>query len=353
MTEKQPLTIGSHRLGAGCPPLIIAELSGNHNGSLDRALELVDVAADAGAHAVKLQTYTADTMTIDLSDREFFISDPGSLWEGESLYALYQKAMTPWEWHKPIFDRCRERGVLGFSSPFDATAVEFLEELGVPCYKVASFENIDLPLIRKVSATGKPVIISTGMATIGEIDEAVTAAREAGCKDLVLLKCTSSYPAPPENSNLANIPHMAEMFDCHIGFSDHTLGIGVAVAAAAFGAVVIEKHFTLRRDEGGVDAAFSSEPDELAAMVQETARAAVAFGDVRYGPSEADTKSLQFRRSLYIVEDMKAGEVLTPANLRAIRPGLGLPPKFIGQLMGRKIARDIARGTAASWDIFT
>ena len=352
MTEKKPLTIGSHRLGPGCPPLIIAELSGNHNGSLDRALELVDLAANAGAHAVKLQTYTADTMTIDLSEREFFISDPSSLCEGESLYALYQKAMTPWEWHKPIFDRCRERGVLGFSSPFDATAVDFLEELDVPCYKIASFENIDLPLIRKVSATGKPVIISTGMATIGEIDEAVTAAREAGCEHLVLLKCTSSYPAPPENSNLANIPHMAEMFDCHIGFSDHTLGIGVAVAAAAFGAVVIEKHFTLRRDDGGVDAAFSSEPDELAAMVQETARAAVAFGDVRYGSTEADTRSLQFRRSLYIVEDMKAGDLLTPDNLRAIRPGLGLPPKYIGQLLGRRVARDVARGTAANWDLF-
>lgn len=353
MTENKMLTIGSHRLGPGLPPLIIAELSGNHNGSLDRALELVDLAAEAGAHAVKIQTYTADTMTIDLSEREFFISDPDSLWEGESLYALYQKAMTPWEWHKPIFDRCRERGVLGFSSPFDATAVDFLEELDVPCYKIASFENIDLPLIRKVSATGKPVIISTGMAAIGEIDEAVAAARDAGCKDLVLLKCTSSYPAPPDNSNLANIPHMAAMFDCPIGFSDHTLGIGVAVAAAAFGAVVIEKHFTLRRDDGGVDAAFSSEPDELAAMVQETARAAVAFGNVRYGPTEADTRSLQFRRSLYVVEDMKAGDVLTPANLRAIRPGLGLPPKFIDRLMGRRIARDVARGTPASWDIFS
>lgn len=352
MFEKEPLKIGSHRLGRGLAPLVIAELSGNHNGSLERALELVDLAADAGAHAVKLQTYTADTMTIDLSEGEFFISDPNSLWEGESLYALYQKAMTPWEWHKPIFDRCRERGVLGFSSPFDATAVDFLEELDVPCYKIASFENIDLPLIRKVSATGKPVIISTGMATIAEIDEAVAAARQAGCKDLVLLKCTSSYPAPPENSNLANIPHMAEMFDCHIGFSDHTLGIGVAVAAAAFGAVVIEKHFTLSRDEGGVDAAFSSEPDELAAMVQETARAAVAFGNVRYGPTEADTRSLQFRRSLYVVEDMKAGDKLTPDNLRAIRPGLGLPPKYIDRLLGRKISRDVARGTAASWDLF-
>ncbi len=352
MIDDTPLIIGQHRLGAGLPPLIIAELSGNHNGSLDRALELVDRAADAGAHAVKLQTYTADTMTIDLSDREFFISDPDSLWEGESLYALYQKAMTPWEWHKPIFDRCRSRGVLGFSSPFDATAVDFLEDLDVPCYKIASFENVDLPLIRKVAATGKPVIISTGMATIGEIDEAVTAAREAGCRNLILLKCTSSYPAPPENSNLANIPHMAEMFDCHIGFSDHTLGIGVAVAAAAFGAVVIEKHFTLSRDEGGVDAAFSSEPAELAAMVQETARAAVAFGDVRYGPTEADTRSLQFRRSLYVTSDMKAGDELTTDNLRAIRPGLGLPPKYIDQLIGRRVSRDVTRGTAASWDLF-
>lgn len=353
MTDKQPLTLGHHQLGPGCAPLIIAELSGNHNGSLDRALELVDLAADAGAHAVKLQTYTADTMTIDLSEREFFISDPNSLWEGESLYALYQKAMTPWEWHEPIFRKCRERGVLGFSSPFDATAVDFLEQLDVPCYKIASFENVDLPLIRKVSATGKPVIISTGMATIGEIEEAVTAAREAGCKDLILLKCTSSYPAPPEKSNLANIPHMAAMFDCHIGFSDHTLGIGVAVAAAAHGAVVIEKHFTLSRDEGGVDAAFSSEPNELALMVRETARAAVSFGRVEYGPTDADRPSLQFRRSLYVVEDLKAGDVLTSANLRAVRPGLGLAPKHLEQLLGRRVSRDVARGTAASWDLFS
>lgn len=351
MTERKPLAIGPHLLGPGRPPLIIAELSGNHNGSLDRALELVDLAADAGAHAVKLQTYTADTMTIDLSEREFFISDPESLWEGESLYQLYQKAMTPWDWHEPIFNRCRERGVLGFSSPFDATAVDFLESLDVPCYKIASFENVDLPLIRKVAATGKPVIISTGMATIAEIDDAVTAAREAGCRDLVLLKCTSSYPAPPENSNLANIAHMAEMFDCHVGFSDHTLGIGVAVAAAAHGAVAIEKHFTLRRDDGGVDAAFSSEPDELALMVQETARAAVALGAVRYGPTEADRRSLQFRRSLYVVEDLRAGDRLTARNLRAIRPGLGLPPKHLDQLLGRRVSRDVARGTAASWDL--
>lgn len=334
-------------------PFIIAEMSGNHNASLDKALAIVDAAAASGADALKLQTYTPDTMTLDVKEGEFVINNPSSLWAGRDLYNLYKEAHTPWEWHKPIFDRCRERGVLGFSSPFDATAVDFLEELDVPCYKIASFENVDLPLIRKVSATGKPVIISTGMATIAEIDEAVAAAREAGCKDLVLLKCTSSYPAPPENSNLANIPHMGEMFDCHIGFSDHTLGIGVAVAAAAFGAVIIEKHFTLSRDDGGVDAAFSSEPDELAAMVQETARAAVAFGNVRYGPTEADTRSLQFRRSLYIVEDMKAGDVLTSQNLRAIRPGRGLPPKYLDKLLGRRVLRDTARGTAASWDLFT
>ena len=345
------ISIGGHIVGARRAPLIIAEMSGNHNGSLDRALELVGVAAAAGAHAVKLQTYTPDTMTIDLAEREFFIADPNSLWHGESLYQLYSKAMTPWEWHKPVFDKCRELGMLGFSSPFDGTAVDFLESLDVPCHKVASFEIIDLPLIRKVESTGKPVIISTGMATIVEIAEAVDAARGAGCTDLILLKCTSSYPAPPEESNLANIAHMQEMFGCHVGFSDHTLGIGVAVAAAALGAVVIEKHFTLSRDDGGVDAAFSSEPDELTAMVKETARAAVATGGVRYGPNEADRRSLQFRRTLYIVEDLKAGDVLTANSLRAIRPGLGLPTKFLENVVGRRINSDVKRGTAMRWDL--
>jgi pseudaminic acid synthase len=345
------ISIGAHVLGANRPPLIIAEMSGNHNGSLDRALDLVDVAAAAGAHAVKLQTYTPDTMTIDLAEREFFIADPDSLWQGESLYQLYGKAMTPWEWHKPIFDKCRELGMLGFSSPFDATAVDFLESLNVPCHKIASFEIVDLPLIRKVAATGKPVIISTGMATIEEIAEAVHAARGAGCVDLILLKCTSSYPAPPEESNLANIAHLQAMFGCHVGFSDHTLGIGVAVAAAALGAVAIEKHFTLRREDGGVDSAFSSEPDELAAMVRETANAAVATGAVRYGPNEADRKSLQFRRTLYIVEDMKAGDTITAQNLRAIRPGLGLSTKFMEHVIGRRINADVVRGTAMRWDL--
>ncbi len=345
------IAIGHHLFGTGRPPMIIAEMSGNHNGSLDRALELVVVAAQSGAHALKLQTYTADTMTIDIAEREFFIADPNSLWAGESLYALYQKAMTPWEWHKPIFDKCRELGMIGFSSPFDTTAVDFLDDLGVECFKIASFENVDLPLVRKAASTGKPLIISTGMATIAEIDEAVAAARDAGCQNLILLKCTSSYPAPPENSNLANIPHMREMFNCHVGFSDHTMGIGVAVAASALGAIAIEKHFTLSRDDGGVDAAFSSEPDELAAMVSETARAAVAFGQVRYGPTEADRNSLQFRRTLYVVEDMQAGDILTPENLRAIRPGLGLSTKYQETLLGKKVSQPVARGTAMSWDL--
>lgn len=334
----------------GCP-LIIAELSGNHNQSLDRAIEIVEAAAAAGAHALKLQTYTADTMTIDLAEREFFIADKASLWQGESLYALYQKAHTPWEWHKPIFERCRELGMIGFSTPFDATAVDFLESLDVPCHKIASFEIIDLPLIARVARTGKPIILSTGMATLAEIDEAVRCARDNGCEQLILLQCTSSYPAHPEASNLRTIPHMRDLFGCPVGLSDHTAGIGAAVASVALGAVAIEKHVTMRRADGGVDSAFSLEPDELAALVRETKTASQALGRIAYGPTEAEAGSLVFRRSLYIVEDMKAGDVLTPANLRAIRPGLGLPPKHIEQLMGKRVARDVARGTPASWDL--
>lgn len=345
------LQIGPHRVGPGHPPFIIAEMSGNHNGSLDRALALVQVAADAGAHALKLQTYTPDTMTIDCDDPAFRIEDAGSLWAGETLYGLYAKAMTPWEWHAPIFERCRALGLAGFSSPFDSSAVDFLETLDVPCYKIASFENIDLPLIRKAAATGKPLIISTGMAQLSEIDEAVRAARAAGCEQLLLLKCTSSYPAPPEDTNLAAMPHLREMFGCHVGLSDHTMGIGAAIASVALGGVAIEKHFTLARADEGVDAAFSSEPGELEQMVAETARAAQAIGDVRFGPCSADEKSLQFRRTLYVVEDMKAGDVLTETNLRAIRPGFGLHPKFIGDVMGLQVRRDVKRGTPMSWDL--
>ncbi|WP_425058486.1 Pseudaminic acid synthase [Sporomusa carbonis] len=342
----EKLPIGKHN-----PPFIIAELSGNHNQSLERALAIVEAAAKAGVHALKLQTYTADTMTIDMAEREFFISDDKSLWQGKSLYKLYQEAYTPWEWHKPIFDRCRELGIVPFSTPFDATAVDFLESLDVPCYKIASFENVDLPLIRKVASTGKPIIMSTGMATLAEIDEAVRTAREAGCKDLILLKCTSTYPASPEESNLLTIPHMRELFGCEVGLSDHTLGIGAAVAAVALGATVIEKHLTLSRAEGGVDAAFSLEPDEMKILVEETKRAWQALGKISYGPTEKEKKSLVFRRSLYVVKDMVAGEEFTPENLRAIRPGLGLAPKYYDVLLDKKVTRAVKRGTPVSWDI--
>lgn len=330
---------------------IIAEMSGNHNASLDRALEIVDAAADAGAHAIKLQTYTADTMTLDLSEGEFFISDPQSLWAGQSLHQLYQQAYTPWEWHSPIMERAKSRGILCFSSPFDESAVDFLETLDVPCYKIASFECIDLPLIRKAASTGKPLIISTGMASIAEIAEAVETARTAGCQDLVLLKCTSTYPASPENSHLRTIPHMRDLFGCQVGLSDHTLGIGAAVAAVALGATIIEKHFTLSRAEGGVDSAFSLEPHELASLVSETRRAWEALGKIQYGPTEAESKAVFRRRSLYIAEDMEPGDVLTPQNLRRIRPGHGLSPKYYDMLLGRRVTKSIKKGTPVTWDL--
>ncbi len=330
-------------------PFIIAELSGNHNGSLKRALELVRAAAKSGVHAVKLQTYTADTMTLDIGEREFWIADKNSLWQGNSLYELYQKAYTHWEWHKPIFDLCRELGLLGFSTPFDATAVDFLEGLGVPAYKIASFEIVDIPLIQKVASTGKPVIISTGMASVAEISDAVSAARNAGCADLTLLKCTSNYPASPADSNLKTIPHLKELFHCKVGLSDHTLGIGVAVAAVALGASVIEKHFTLDRSEGGVDSAFSLEPHEMASLVLETQRASQALGQVFYGSSEAEKASSVFRRSLYVVNDIGVGEELTEHNLRAIRPGLGLAPKYLEELLGRRVNQAVKRGTPMQW----
>lgn len=351
MKEEQMMEIGSDGWRKEHSPLIIAEMSGNHNQSLDRALKIVEAAAAAGAHALKLQTYTADTMTLDIAAEEFFISDEQSLWHGRSLYDLYQEAHTPWEWHKPIFDRCRELGLICLSTPFDATSVDFLETFDPPIYKIASFENIDLPLIRKVAATGKPMIISTGMATLAELDEAVTAAREAGCHELILLKCTSSYPATPENTDIMTIPHMRELFGCEVGLSDHTMGIGVAVASVALGATVIEKHFTLNRQDGGVDSAFSLEPAELKSLVVETERAWQALGKVNYGPTEKERQSLVFRRSLYIAEDMKAGDALDINNLRAIRPGYGLPPKYYEQLLGRKIAKAVKKGTAVSWDI--
>lgn len=345
------ITIGKKRIGSHHQPFVIAEMSGNHNQSLGRALEIVEAAAGAGAHALKIQTYTADTMTLDLEEGEFFISDPNSLWKGKSLYKLYQEAYTPWEWHKPIFDRCKELGMIAFSTPFDETAVDFLESLDVPCYKIASFENTDIPLIRKVAATGKPMIVSTGMATVAELDEAVRAAREAGCKDIILLKCTSTYPATPENTNILNIPHMRELFQCEVGLSDHTMGIGVSVASVALGATVIEKHFTLRRADGGVDSAFSMEPDEMKELVIETERAWQALGKISFGPTEKEKTSLQYRRSLYVAEDMKAGDVFTKENLRAIRPGFGLPPKYCDVFLGKRIKKSVKKGTPVSWDL--
>ena len=345
------MKIGNREIGRRFAPFIIAEMSGNHNQSLERALELVEVAAKAGAHALKLQTYTPDTMTLDMDEREFHISDPNSLWTGTSLYKLYGEAYTPWEWHKPIFDRGRELGIVAFSTPFDDSAADFLESLDVPCYKIASFENTDLPLIRRVAATGKPLIISTGMATVAELDETVRAAREAGCKELILLKCTSTYPATAANTNILTIPHLRELFNCEVGLSDHTMGIGVSVASVALGSTVIEKHFTLNRADGGVDSTFSMEPAEMEQLVLETERAWQAMGHVKYGPTEAENKSLQYRRSLYVVQDLQAGAVLTTDNVRAIRPGLGLPTKYLEQVLGKTVKQDVRRGTALGWNL--
>jgi pseudaminic acid synthase len=345
------MKIAGRPIGLDAPPFIIAELSGNHNGSLDRALAIVDAAAATGAHALKIQTYTADTMTLDIREREFVITDPKSPWAGRSLYDLYEEAHTPWDWHAPIFERARRHGMIPFSTPFDFTAVDFLETLDAPCYKIASFENTDLPLIRKVAATGKPIIVSTGMATLGEIDALVRAAREVGCRELVLLKCTSSYPASPANSDIRTIPALREAFGCEVGLSDHTLGIGVAVASVALGATVVEKHFTLSRADGGVDAAFSLEPTEMRALVEETHRAWQSLGTVRFGAGEAEAGSKVFRRSLYFVRDLPAGATIGPNDVRAIRPGNGLPPAAADLVLGRMLRSPVTRGTPVGWDV--
>lgn len=345
------MKIADRPIGAEHRPYLIAEMSGNHNQSLDRALAIVDAAADAGADAIKLQTYTAETMTLDVRKPGFVIDDPKSLWSGRQLYDLYAEAHTPWEWHGPIMARATSRGLHCFSSPFDETGVDFLESLGAPAYKIASFEATDLPLIRRVARTGKPMIISTGMASAAEIDEAVRTARDAGCRDIVLLKCTSTYPATPENTNLRTIPNLREAFGCEVGLSDHTMGTGVAVAAVAFGAVAIEKHFTLRRADGGVDSTFSLEPEEFRRLREETERAWLALGRVTYGGTAAEEKSREFRRTLYIARDVRAGEALTRENLRIVRPGFGLPPKYYETLLGKRVNKDAPAGTPMSWDL--
>ena len=345
------IDIADKKIGLEHTPFLIAEMSGNHNQSLERALEIVEAAAETGVHALKLQTYTADTLTLDVSDGDFFIKDKNSLWKGRSLYELYQEAYTPWEWHEPIIQRASELGMLCFSTPFDDTAVDYLEDLNVPAYKIASFENTHLPLIKKVASTGNPMIISTGMASIAELDETVQTIRDAGCEQFILLKCTSTYPATPENSNVLTIPHMRKLFKCEVGLSDHTMGVGASVTAVAHGDTVIEKHFTLNRADGGVDSAFSMEPEEMKRLVIETERAWQSLGKIKYGTSDAEKGSLTFRRSLYIAEDMKNGNVLNEQNLRIVRPGLGLAPKYYEILLGKKVNQDVNKGTAVSWKL--
>ncbi|OWA36195.1 pseudaminic acid synthase [Saccharibacillus sp. O16] len=347
---KPKLTIGDREISRQSPPFIIAEMSGNHNQSLERAMKIVEEAALAGVDAIKLQTYTAETMTLDVDREDFFIKEENSLWKGNSLYNLYKQAYTPWEWHEPIFERCKELGLIAFSSPFDHTAVDFLEELDVPAFKIASFENSDLPLIRKVASTGKPMIISTGMASLSELDETVREVEKSGNHQLALLKCTSTYPASPENTNLATIPHMRDLFGYEVGLSDHTMGVGAAVASTVLGATIIEKHFTLSRAEGGVDSAFSLEPKELKQLVEETKRAWLALGEVTYGPLNEEKSSMRFRRSLYVTQDLRAGHELTEEDVRIIRPGYGLSPKYYDLVLGKKITKDLAKGTPLSWD---
>jgi pseudaminic acid synthase len=345
------MKIGNFDIGAAFPPFIIAEMSGNHNQSLEKAIAIIDEAAAAGADAIKLQTYTADTITLDSLQKSFFIRDTESLWQGKSLHALYTEAATPWEWHEALFEHARKKGLLAFSSPFDNTSVDFLENLSVPAYKIASFENNHLPLIAKVASTGKPLIISTGISNLAGISEAVETARNSGSKDIALLKCTSSYPASPEDSNLLTIPHMAEFFQCVVGLSDHTMGIGASVAAVALGARIIEKHFTLSRADGGVDAAFSLEPDELKSLVTETKRAFQSLGKISYEPTDSERKSLQFKRSIYVAKDIKKGEVYNELNLRIVRPGDGLHPRYFEKIIGKTALQDVEMGTPLTWEM--
>jgi N-acetylneuraminate synthase len=338
-------------IGEYCKPFVVAELSGNHQQDYKLAERMIEVAAEAGADAIKLQTYTPQTMTLNLSDDDFMVNEKNSLWQGESLFELYGKAATPWEWHEPLFAKARSLGLIAFSSPFDASAVDFLESLNVPCYKIASFENNDLPLIKKVAQTGKPVIVSTGMASEAEIHELLEVIRDTGNEQVILLKCTSNYPADASDSHLATITDMRQRFNCLVGISDHTHGISVSLAGVAMGACMVEKHFVLDRDAGGVDAAFSLEPDELTQLVRETAIVHSALGMVQYGGSENEQSSKKYRRSIYCSQAINKGEILTENNVRVIRPGFGLAPKYYEQIMGKAAACDIAAGTAIQWEL--
>ena len=344
-------TIGDYIIGESHKPFIIAEMSGNHNQSLEKALSIVDAVAQTGAHAIKLQTYTPDTLTIDSEEKDFIVKDANTLWKGRTLFDLYKEAYTPWEWHKAIFDRANENGIICFSTPFDNTAVDLLEELNVSVYKIASFENNHYPLLKRIAQTGKPVIMSTGLSTLNDLEMAVDTLKSNGCKNLVLLKCTSSYPASPENSNILTIPHMKKLFNCHVGLSDHTQGIGVAIASIAVGAKVIEKHFTIDRSEGGVDSTFSMEPAEFTSLVNESERAFKGLGQVEYGIQESELKSLSFKRSIYIIKDMKTGDCFTEDNVRIIRPGYGISPRYFESILGKKINREVKRGTALSFKL--
>jgi pseudaminic acid synthase len=343
------IEIAGRQIGADHPPYVICELSGNHNGSLDRALALIDAAAATGCDAIKIQTYTADTITLDVNGPEFKIT--GGLWDGRSLHELYAEAQTPYEWHTALFARAAERGVTLFSSPFDETAVDLLSGLGAPAYKIASFEAVDLPLIRYAAKQGKPLIISTGMANLAEIEAARTAALEAGAAGVVLLHCVSSYPADLCDANVRTVADMAQRFASPIGLSDHTHGTAASVAAVAMGASVIEKHFTLARSDGGPDAAFSLEPAEFTALVRDTKDAWTALGRAHYDVLGSERANRQFRRSLYVTADVKAGEPLTRANVRSVRPGHGLPPAHLDEVMGRPAARDLLRGEPLAWDM--
>jgi N-acetylneuraminate synthase len=344
------IEIEGRKIGSGFPTYIIAEMSANHHQNFDQALRILEAAEEVGADAIKMQTYTADTLTID-SDKKYFRVGGGTLWDDRTLYELYGEAYTPWEWQPKLKKAADDLGLAFFSSPFDFSAVDFLEDIGVPCYKLASFELVDIPLIEKIARTGKPIIMSTGMASLEEIKTAIHTARSAGAKQIALLKCTSAYPAPPEEMNLLTIPHLARTFGVPTGLSDHTLGTVVPVAAVSIGACIVEKHFTLNREIPGPDSAFSLEPDEFKGMVDAIRTAEKALGQVDYTVGEFESKSLVFRRSLFVVEDVKAGEPFTERNVRSIRPGHGLPTKHLKNILGRKAARDLERGTPLDWSL--